>query len=282
MYAPDPGWVRPVLAFVLVVLGVILRFTIGSRIDGFGLRRHRAQPDEDILVKVRLRMGEMLLLWAAWVVLQITVGVPDSLLTSLWAPLLIVIALSPSYAARLYAQRYLSDRGIRSSTSTGWLAWLWIILRELIPLAAILIPILIIRANYAVLPTEIPVGWNLRSRVYTWMDVQPALEILRHRTMLVYMVLFGLEGAYLLLRWVRGRGADFTERLLSRSHWLYFLFKLGWVLLFSGLNLGLVFYAAAGGTLLPFLLPGLFTLSSFAILVVMELRQTPSTPVGES
>ena len=86
-----------------MVLGVILRFALPHRIGGFGLRRFRAHPDEDIEVRVRHRLGEMLLAWSGWVVFQMLVGLPESWVTTVWAPLVIVAALTPSYTARLYA-----------------------------------------------------------------------------------------------------------------------------------------------------------------------------------
>jgi biotin transporter BioY len=279
MFFLDPGWLRPLLAFALVVLGVILRFTIASRIGGFGLRRFRTGPDEDISVKVRERVGEMLLVWAGWLVVQIVVGVPESWLTAVWAPLVIIIALAPSYTARLYARRYLAERGQEKAHSFLSLGgWLWIILREAVPLTVILIPILIIRNYQGAIPEEIPVGWDFGRGDYRWMERESALDLLRHRTMVVYGILFGLEGLYLIVAWMRDRQASITERMLARPHSLYSLFKLGWVLLFAGLNLGFVDHAWGGRSFLPFLLPGVFTLAALAILVGLEFRQGRPRP----
>jgi len=97
--------------------------------------------------------------------------------------------------------------------------------------------------------------------------------------MVVYGVLFGLEGLYLLVAWMRDRQASITERMLARPHWLYSLFKLGWVLLFAGLNLGFVDHAWGGSSLLPFLLPGIFTLAALGVLVSLEFRRKgPRSP----
>lgn len=276
MFFLDPGWLRPVLAFVLVVLGVILRFTIASRIGGFGLRRFRTDPDEDLSVLARHRVGEMLLVWAGWLVIQIVVGVPESWLTAVWAPLIIIIAVAPSYTARLYVRRYLLERGEEQTHSFLSLGgWLWIILRESVPLIVILIPILIIRNYHAAIPSEIPVGWDFGRGDYRWMERDHALDLLRHQTMVVYGVLFGLEGLYLIVAWLRDRQASITDRMLARPHWLYFLFKLGWVLLFAGLNLGFVNRARGEDSLLPLLLPGILTLAALGVLVSLEFRRKP-------
>lgn len=280
MFFLDPGWLRPLLAFVLVVLGVILRFTIASRIGGFGLRRFRTDPDEDLSTRARQRVGEMLLVWAGWLVIQVVVGVPESWLTAVWAPLIIIIALAPSYTARLYVRRYLLERGEEQTHSFLSLGgWLWIILRESVPLVVILIPILIIRNYHEVIPSEIPVGWDFGRGDYRWMERDQALDILRHRTMVVYGVLFGLEGFYLIVAWLRDRQASITERMLARPHWLYFLFKVGWVLIFAGLNLGLVNHASGEDSILPLLLPGIFTLVALGILVSLEFMRKRPPPV---
>jgi hypothetical protein len=163
------------------------------------------------------------------------------------------------------------------------MAWVWVALREAIPLSVILLTILIIRGLPS-LPEQIPVGWDLLDRAPVWRDRDAALTLLRHRTMAVYIVIFGLEGAYLLVRWARGRHGDIGRRMLSRNHWLYFLFKVGFVLLFAGFNLGCIDYAM-NGPLLPYLVPGMFALAALGILVTIDVRRpsrSPSPPGREA
>ena len=81
---------------------------------------------------------------------------------------------------------------------------------------------LIIRDHQAGIPSEVPVNWDFGRGDYRWMERGPALDLLRHRTMVVYGVLFTLEGFYLIVAWMRDRQASITERMLSRPHWLYF------------------------------------------------------------
>lgn len=274
MFIPNPGWLRPLAALVLVVLGIILRFTLSSRIGGFGLRRFRTHPDEDITDRVRHRLGEMLLVWAGWLVIQMGVGLRESWASSIWAPLLIVIAATSSYSARLLVRRYAGDREGRDGEPPvpSWGGWLLIAAREALPLAAILTSILVVRANDAGIPDRVPVGWNLAAfRATDWMPREAALNILRHRTMVVYGVLFGLEGAYLIVTWALGRRRDIARRMLSRRHWQYFVFKLGWVLLLAGMNVGLVFHAVTGLSPVLFVLPGILTLVALALAVVLDL-----------
>jgi hypothetical protein len=276
MYLPDPGWLRPLLAFGLAVLGVILRFALPSRIGGFGLRRFRTHPDEDIEVRVRHRLGEMLLWWTGWTVLQMVVGLPESWVTTVWAPLVIVVAVIPAYTARLYAQRYLALRegrpGPPETPLPGWGGWPVILLREAIPLSMILVSILVVKQNHADIPDSVPVWWSLGEGTYAWRPKAEALEMLRHRTMFVYILLFGLEGLYLLVVSAVGRRGDVASRMLTPRHWLYFLFKVGWVVLFAGLNLGFVYFAMRGGSPLLFALPGLFALAVLGILVGLRAR----------
>jgi hypothetical protein len=150
---------------------------------------------------------------------------------------------------------------------------------------AILFPILIVRAYYDYIPDHIPVGWDLRTRAFEWVSRDVALDMLRHRTMAVYLILFGLEGIYLLVRWVRDKRGDIATWMLTQPHWLFYLFKVSWVFLFAGMNLGFVYHAWGEGSLLSFLLPGLFTLSAWAILVVLGLmrrRPPPDLDPGSS
>jgi len=282
MYLPDPGWLRPLLAFVLFVLGVTLRFMLPDRLGGFGLRRFRASPDEDIEVRVRHRLGEALLAWGAWLVIQMMVGLPESWVASVWAPAVIVAALIPAHAARLYARRYLAYREGRPDPtlrdSRAWGSWLVVVVREAIPLGTILVAILVIRQHAGELPERVPVWWDLKHRGYVWQPQLQALEILRHRTFLVYGLLLGLEGAYLLVRGLLGRSGDIGQQLLRRSHWLFYFFRVGWVMLFAGLNLGFVHYSVEGGSPLLFAAPGLLALAALGIVVV--LRPAPPPPGG--
>jgi hypothetical protein len=274
MYLFHPGWLRVLVVLVLVILGIILRFILPSRIGGFGLRRFRTHPDEDIATRIRQRVGDLLLLWALWVMVQIGVGMRESWTAAVWAPLLIVITLVPSYAARLYAGRYLARRAPDASRG----GWLLVVIREGLPMAAILVSILIVRSRMAELPEQIPVTWNPWRGALEAMERRTALDLLRHRTMFVYLLLFGLEGLYLLVTLARGRGGDFAERMLSRPHWLYFIFKLGWVLLFAGLNVGLVNHAATGGPVFIYLAPGIAALTVLGLAVALDIRRSPGSP----
>jgi hypothetical protein len=274
MYLFHPGWMRILVVLILVILGIILRFILPSRIGGFGLRRFRTHPDEDIATRIRQRVGDLLLLWALWVMVQIGVGLRESWTAAVWAPLLIVIALVPSYAARLYAGRYLARKA--PETSRG--GWLLVVIREGLPMAAILASILIVRSHLTELPERIPVGWNPWQGTRDFMDRRSALDLLRHRTMFIYLLLFGLEGFYLLVTLARGRGGDIAERMLSRPHWLYFIFKLGWVLLFAGLNVGLVSHAATGGPVFLYLAPGIAALTVLGLAVALDIRPFRGAP----
>lgn len=276
LYLPDLGWLRPLLAFLLFVVGIVLRYMLPDRLGGFGLRRFRSTPDEDIEVRVRHRLGELLLAWGAWLVVQMMVGFPESWVSSVWAPAVIVTALVPSHAARLYARRYLPARGgegggVRPVPS--WGSWLVVMARETVPLGAILVAILVVRQHAPELPERIAVWWNPGGG-YDWRPREPGLEILRHRTILVYMILFGTEGVYLLVRGLLGKSTDIGRQLLSRPHWLLYLFRVGWVMLFAGLNLGFVHTSLRGGSPFLFAVPGLFALAALGLVVVLGRSPT--------
>jgi len=283
MYLPDPGWLRPLLAFTLMVLGVILRFALPHRIGGFGLRYFRASPDEEIEVRVRHRLGDMLLIWAGWVVLQMLVGLPESWVTTVWAPLVIVAALTPATAARLYAQRYLALREGRPAAPetrvAGWRGWSVILLREAIPLGTILVSILVVNQNYAEIPESVPIWWSFEDGTYVWRPREEALDMLRHRTMFVYGLLIGLEGLYLLIRSALGR-RSIVRLMLHPRLWLYYLFKVGWVVLFAGLNLGFVYAATKEGSPVLFAVPGLMALAVLGIIVGLRTR-VPGSSRGD-
>ena len=155
------------------------------------------------------------------------------------------------------------------------MTWLWVALREAIPLSVILLTILAVRQMQGGVPEEIPVGWSLLDRLPIWRDRETALTLLRHRTMFVYLILFGAEAVYLVVRLALGRPGEIGRRMLSRAHWQYFLFRTGWVLLFAGFNLACISYAMEG-PLFPYLLPGLMSLGLLGILVARGTGSRPS------
>ncbi len=276
-------WLRPLLAVVLALLGGVLR--LHRRLPGFGIGLPGTDRDPEIRRRTRHRLGEMLVLWALWVVIQMVAGAPPSFVTTFWAPLVIVAAIAFSYAARLYARRYLpallreaGEREERAYPRHG--GWPVVLLREILPLALVLIPILVVRDHYRDIPDRVPVGWTLHGGPLVWVHRSEALAVLRHQTMLVYLLLAGLEGGYLVVRWARGRRGDIARRMLTRRHWLYFLFRVGWTALFAGVNLGFVYRALSGTSPYPFLIPGLFTLSLLGILVAVGGR-SPGAAHGD-
>jgi hypothetical protein len=273
MYFPRPGGERPLLVFVLAVVGVLLRFAFPNRIGGFGLRRFRIAPDEDIFLKVRARTGDLVLIWAGWVLVQILVGMKTSWVNAFWVPLSLITLIVPSYMASLYARRYLGEE---AGYAPGR-GWLWITLREAVPLGIILLAILVVRSVHPSLPDQVPVGWDPGTRDLVWIDRETALRVLRHRTMVAYLFLFGSEAAYLILLWGRRR-EDLARRMLSRPHWLFFWFRSAWVLLFAGMNLGFVDVALEGGSPLPYLLPGLAALTGFGLSVTLHRGTVPRPP----
>jgi len=277
------GWLEPALAALLAVLGGLLRFLRTSVRFGIGIPF--VDADEDIRRRSRNRVGEMLILWAGWVVVQMLTGAPATWTSTIWAPLVIVAAVAFSYPARLYARRYLAP--VRSGTGEDPTyprhgGWVVVLLRETVPLAAVLIPILVVRDNYGQLPDRVPVGWTLHGGPLVWMHRSEAVALLRHQTMLVYLLLAGLEGVYLVFRWARGQRGDIARRMLTRRHWLFFLFRVSWVLLFAGINLGFVYHALAGRSPYPFLLPGLFALSALGILITLQVRRIRRLPPAGS
>jgi hypothetical protein len=270
------GWFEPAFAALLAVLGGLLRFLRPSARFGIGLPF--VDSDVDLRRRSRNRVGEMLILWALWVVVQMLTGAPATWMSTVWAPLIIVAAVAYSYPARLYARRYLipsetpeSADGERPYPLRG--GWAVVLLREIVPLAAVLVPILLVRDNYQRLPDRVPVAWALNGGPLVWASRSEAVALLRHQTMLVYLLLAGLEGVYLVIRWARGRRGDIAQRMLTRRHWFFFLFRVGWVALFAGINLGFVYHALAGRSPYPFLIPGLFALSALGILIAMQIKR---------
>ncbi len=283
MHAESIGWLRPALGALLLAVGLVLRF--GRFREGRGplLGLPWADRDPDILRRTRHRTGEMLATWAAWLGVEMAAGMPESWAASVVAPLVIVSAVTLSYPARLYARRHLprlAGRGApgadRALPARG--GWAVVILRETVPFAAILGPILIVRRIHGDLPERIPVAWALHNGPYVWMQRTEALELLRHQTMLVYLLLAGLEGVYLVATWAGGNRRDIARRMLTPRHWLYFLFKTGWVALFAGLNLGFVRHARSGSPPYPYLLPGIAALVVLGILAALETRRSRADP----
>ena len=274
MILRDPGWLRPALAFVLAVLGVMLRFVMPSRLGAFGLKRFRTAPDEDIFLRVRGHLGTLLLLWAGWLLLQILLGMKESWTASVWAPLTLVAIVIPASFARLFLLRHQPGE-VTSGLAGGFRGWIWIFLREAIPLGALLATILIVRSVAPRLPDEIPAGWDLRRGELVWTPREVGLTMLRHRTFVVYGVLVGLEGSYLIVRWLRNQRLDVARLMLSRPMWLYYLFKTGWVLLLAGFNLALLDRALEAGPGAAALLPGLAVLAALGFLIAR--RPAPSS-----
>jgi hypothetical protein len=99
------GWLRPALAALLLIAGLLLRF---GAVPAWLFRATAlAAGDEDIRRRAFRRIGLLLILWALWVVMQMAAGVPESWLASVWAPAVVVAAAALSYPARLYTGRYL-------------------------------------------------------------------------------------------------------------------------------------------------------------------------------
>ncbi len=275
------GWFEPAFATLLAVLGGLLRFLRPSARFGIGLPF--VDSDVDLRRRARNRVGEMLILWGLWVVVQMLTGAPATWMSTVWAPLIIVAAVAYSYPARLYARRYLVADGTLEDADEerpyplrgGWVV---VLLREIIPLAMVLAPILVVRDNYGRLPGRVPVAWTLDGGPLVWMGRSEAVALLRHQTMLVYLLLAGLEGVYLIIRWGRGRRGDIALRMLTRRHWFFFLFRVGWVALFAGINLGFVYHAMAGRSPYPFLVPGLLALSALGILIAMQIKRIRRSP----
>jgi|GEM_PF-4352969 len=277
------GFLRLFLAVVLLILGLIFRFGDIPPNRSFGLTLPWTYADEEIWRRSNRRLGTLVLLWWAWTVFQLSVGHPESWLTALWAPLFLVLVAAFSHSARLYQQRYHTLRVARRSPPDdrpypargGWLA---VILREMLPMTVLLAPILIIRGLGAELPERIPVRWNPVDGPIDWRFREEALTLLRHQTMVVYLALALLEGGELLWRWFRGAHRDIARVMLTRRHWLYFTFKLGWVTLFAGVNLGFVYYSRRDAPLAPFLIPGFALLALQGYLIASEVRRAEFRP----
>ena len=270
------GWFEPAFAALLAVLGGLLRFLRPSARFGIGLPF--VDSDVDLRRRSRNRVGEMLILWALWVVVQMLTGAPATWMSTVWAPLIIVAAVAYSYPARLYARRYLipsetpeSADGERPYPLRG--GWVVVLLREIIPLAAVLVPILVVRNNYQRLPDRVPVAWALNGGPLVWASRSEAVALLRHQTMLVYLLLAGLEGVYLIIRWARDGGETSPSGCSPAATGSSSCSGWGWVALFAGINLGFVYHALAGRSPYPFLFPGLFALSALGILIAMQIKR---------
>ena len=282
MNLSEVGWMRPLLSCGLIALGVFLRF---GRVPGAFFAAALAGGDDDMKRRTARRVGEVLFAWAGWVILQEAAGMPESWVTTLWAPLVITAVFGLTYPARLYARKYLgaeapAEGGAGDPAIPARGGWLWVVLRELVPLSAYLAPILIVREAHPELPDRIPVSWSFGDGL-VWAVRDQAVRVLRHQTMIVYLILILLEGVYLIVRWARGRRRDIARVLLTRGHWLYFFFRVGWVTLFAGLNLGFVIHAVDGRSPLPYLLPGLLGLAAFGALLAADARRRASPPSGD-
>lgn len=286
MFWPHAGTLRPVLAIVLAVLGVLLRFTIASPLRGFGLRRFGRRRDDDLHHRLRHNLGELLLLWSLWLVIQMASGMHESWFTAFWVPLVIVLSITAATASRRFGNRYLSGNfggdPRNERVIPEWGGWPVVILREVLPLSALLLSILVVRTYYGALPDLVPVGWRWGSTELDtrWRD--EALVLLRHRTSIVYLLLSALEGGYLIWSWGRGRRSDIARRMLTPPHWAYFFFKLGWVLLFAGLNVGFVRSTIQGPSPAWYGVPGLFALLVLGALLAMRGRrgEPPAADAG--
>ena len=271
------GWSRLALLAALLGFGILLRFGRPRPGLGSALGIPWADTDPDIRRRLRHRTGEMLLAWGGWIALELVTGLPASWVSSLWAPLVTVVFFALTYAARLLVKRYWtaprSEGEERPIPAHG--GWGIVILREIVPLVILLVPILVVRQRFAELPERFPAGWSLSDGSYFWMDRGEALVLLRHQTMLVYLLLLGLEGAQLIVTWARGHRGDMARRMLTPGHWLYFLFRVAWLIVFAGVNLGFVFHAARGVSPVPFLLPGLLGLALFGAAVALRVRRRP-------
>jgi len=267
--------------------GMILRSGKLPPRSGLGLPLPWTYADPEIWRSSNRRFGELLILWSLWLVLQIVLDLNMSPLGGLLAPAFLVIVFGTSNSARLYAQKYGTLRVVRihkgrdrAIPSTG--GWAIVVVREILPLAAALIPILIVRQIQPDLPDRIPVRWDPFLGFADWRLTDEALALLRQQTRFVYLMLLLAEGARLLWVWFRNQNTNIAQRMLTPRHWLYFFFKTGWVAVFGGANLGFARFAAGQGTVFPCLLPGLGILALMAILVVTEHRRTEYLPPAGS
>lgn len=283
MQISELGFLRIFLAGSLLVLGLTLRFVDIPPGSSFGLGLPWTYADPEIWKKGNRRFGELLLGWWAWTVLQLAVGFPEGWIPALWAPLVIVTVGALSYPARLYQRRYhtLRFRRARSAENPaipGGAGWPLVILREILPLTALLVPILVVRELSPELPERIPVRWDLVHGPSDWRWKSEALDLLRHQTMTVYLTVFLLEGAYLIWKWIRGARRDMAKTMLTRSHWHYYMFKLGWVLVFSGINLAFVIHARGERGAGWFLVPGAVVLGLLGALLALQHRRAEYAP----
>ncbi|NNF07239.1 MAG: SdpI family protein [Candidatus Eisenbacteria bacterium] len=278
----DFGILRLVLFALLLPLGLILRFGSLPPSSGIGLGLPWTYADEEIWKRSNRRFGELLVGWSVWLLLQHFIGMPWEWIATLWAPLIITLVASLSYSASLYQRRYHTLRVIREDQPSKPFpkrgGWFVVVLREVLPLCALLIPILLVRSLYAELPDRIPIRWGLADGPIDWRWRDEALAFLRHQTMKIYLGLFFLESAYLLLKWVRGFRQSFAPVMLTRPHWFFFFFKLSWVVLFAGVNLGFVLHAAKGKPLSPFLVPGAILLMILGGLVAWDTHRATYVP----
>lgn len=279
----DPDALRYAAAVVLAAAGLLLRFVPLSRRTGYGLGLPWTYADEEIWHRANRRLGLLLAGWAVWLVVQAAAGLPPSWLGTLWAPLVLVVFAAVSHPAKLYLDRYGTLRVERASKRSDLPiprrgGWVVVILRETIPLGVVLAAILVLRGLADELPDRVPVRWGLRDGPTEWRLREPAMDVLRHRTMFVYLALALGEGGYLIWRWLRGVRREIAEVLLTRSHWMFYFFRLGWTAIFAGANLGFVQFARGEARPETYLAPGLAVFALLAILLVREVRATEFTP----
>jgi len=122
------------------------------------------------------------------------------------------------------------------------------------------------------------VGWGLLDGPSDWRWRDQALDMLRHRTMVAYLVLFLAQGGFLLWRWIRGSRRDLGEAMLTPTQWRFYVFRTGWVALLAGFNLGMVLHAREGQGFAPCLIPGLLLFTIHAAWVRAAVRETEYRP----
>ena len=275
--------VRPLLAGALAVLGLLLRFVPFPPSSGVGLPLPWTSADPEIWHRTNRRLGVLLLAWAGWLGVETVTRFHGSLAADVGAPLLLVVVLAVSHSARLYVNRYhtLRYHRVGEDEELPWPArggWLWVVVRELLPLATVLVPILVIRGIEASLPDRIPVGFDLAAGPVDWRLRDEALAFLRQQTRFVYLLLLLAEGGYLMVSWVRRSRRDIARRMLTARHWTFFLFRWGCVTLFAGLNLGYAYHALRGDSLGPWVLPGGAVLGLMALAALRQHRRAEYVP----